>query len=662
MISTSVVLTVAAKKGIETIVENYVVPKLSESYANVVLDMKDTFIPHREHFKEYFERTYNKFSILNSLALHNSQLKLKDVYLPLTIVEENKNGKDAVHVVTGYPKELMDKSGKILITDTAGMGKSTMTKRIFLDIIENGYGIPIFIELRRLSRKNSMLQEIVAQLDSLNKNFDRDLLFRFIENGEFVFILDGYDEISFGDKEAVTSDIQDFVSRASTGNHFIMSSRPEGALTCFGDFVSLRIQPLEKEEAYTLIKNYDPEGEVSRLLLEQLQSGKYNAIDEFLKNPLLVSLLYKAFDFKPTIPLKKHIFYRQVYDAYYESHDLSKGDGYVHEKKTNLPTDEFNRILRSMGFLCLMESKVEFDKDEVLKLINNAKKLCPNIEFRASDFLSDVLKTVPLFVQDGNYFKWSHKSLQEYFAAMFIYLDTKEQQGAILQRMYQSSHRDSYYNLLDLYFDIDQDGFRQYILLDFLRDYLDYRERKWPNLKEIEIESSLIEQRLFSLYCTKMALYKSPELFQNDKDIHRCVNRVIALLSKRSDLNDFRQMYHDINNERNLELVVLGGDSIASFVKIICNHMSELFIHISIKDIYARSEEAVAMPDIPIDELYPIDVLTEIQNVKGYAVINKYAIRQCFYVYPNIEKFKKETAAIQKQIKSRFGKDLFDAL
>ena len=90
--------------------------------------------------------------------------------------------------------------------------------------------------------------------------------------------------------------------------------------------------------------------------------------------------------------------------------------------------------------------------------------------------------------------------------------------------------------------------------------------------------------------------------------------------------------------------------------------MSELFIHISIQDIYARSEEAVAMPDIPVDELYPIDVLTEIQNVKGYAVINKYAIRQCFYVYPNIEKFKKETAAIQKQIKSRFEKDLFDAL
>lgn len=55
-------------------------------------------------------------------------------------------------------------------------------------------------------------------------------------------------------------------------------------------------------------------------------------INEFLKNPLLVSLLFAAFDFKQTIPLKKHIFYRQVFDAYFDSHDLSKGDSYVHEK------------------------------------------------------------------------------------------------------------------------------------------------------------------------------------------------------------------------------------------------------------------------------------------------------------------------------------------
>lgn len=662
MISGGIAIGVAAEKGVECIVENYVVPQLSRLASAVNTEVTNLLVPHREHFEEYFKRTYNKFSILNTLALHNSQLKLKDVYVPLTIVEENRGGDDAHYTITGYPKNLLDKYGKILITDTAGMGKSTMTKRIFLDVVENGYGIPIFVELRRLTKEKSLIQEIIEQLDSLNKSFNRDLLFRFIENGEFIFILDGYDEISFSDKEAVTSDIQDFISRTSTGNYFIMSSRPEGALACFGDFVSLRIQPLEKEEAYTLIKNYDHEGEVSRLLLEQLQSGKYDAIDEFLKNPLLVSLLYKAFDFKPTIPLKKHIFYRQVYDAYYESHDLSKGGGYVHEKKTNLSTDDFNRVLRAMGFLCLMESKVEFDRDEILKLINNAKKLCLNMDFKASDFLSDVLKTVPLFVQDGNYYKWSHKSLQEYFAAMFIYLDAKEHQSAILQKMYRSSHIESYYNLLDLYFDIDKDGFKRYILIDFLQDYLSYRENSWPQKDSLSVTEVSIEQRLFSLYCSKMALYKSSELFKDDKDLHKCVKRVLKLLPQDSDKFAFKQMSHDINNLHNLELIVLDHYAITGFVRIVHDHMPELFEHVSIEKTYRRSKEKIPFSDMPEDTINSIDVYTEIEDVKGYELINKYGMQQSLYIYPNIDKFKKEIASIQKQEKSRFGFKLFDFL
>lgn len=662
MISASDALTIVAKKGIESIVENYIVPKLNKLANNVVCDIKDFFIPRREHFTEYFERTYNKFSILNTIALHNSQLKLKDVYVPLTLVSENKTGKDLRCVVKGYPKQLMEKSGKILITDTAGMGKSTMTKRIFIDIIENGYGIPIFIELRRLSKEKSLLQEIVSQLDSFNKKFDVDLLYRFVEKGGFIFILDGYDEISFSDRVAVTSDIQDFVSRTSNGNLFIMSSRPEVTLMSFGDFVSLRILPLEKEESYELIKNYDKEGEVSTLLLEQLQSGKYDVINEFLKNPLLVSLLYKAFDFKQIIPLKKHIFYRQVYDAYYETHDLSKGGGYVHEKKTNLSTDDFNRILRVMGFLCLMDSKVEFDKDEVLKLINNSKRLCPNIEFRASDFLSDVLKTVPLFVQDGNYYKWSHKSLQEYFAAMFVYLDAKEQQGEILQRMYNSSHRESYYNLMDLYFDIDQDGFKEYILLNFLQDYLRYREHVLSKLNDTKMDIGLIEQRIFLLYCSKLALYKSPNTINNDRDIRKCIKRVLELLSHLNDTLSFRQMFHDINNQKNMELIVLEQYSIVGLVRIICNHVPELFRIVNMEEVYDARKETIDFSDFPIDTICFIDVKTGIENIKRYTLVNKYGLRLSPYVYPIVEKFKKEIVAIKKQTKLRLGTNIFDAL
>ena len=67
------------------------------------------------------------------------------------------------------------------------------------------------------------------------------------------------------------------------------------------------INSLSKKEAYELLRKYDKQGSTSKKLIEELKSGKYEMIFEFMKNPLLVSLLFAAFDYKNTIPLKKHI-------------------------------------------------------------------------------------------------------------------------------------------------------------------------------------------------------------------------------------------------------------------------------------------------------------------------------------------------------------------
>ena len=151
----------------------------------------------------------------------------------------------------------------------------------------------------------------------------------------------------------------------------------------------------------------------------KIEETEMKSISEFLTNPLLVSLLFTAFQHKQTIPFKKHIFYRQVYDANFESHDLTKGDSYTHDKYTKLEIDDFHRVLRHLGFSCLKQNqKIEFTKDEILSLIHNARVFCVDLDFSESDFLKDLLSTVPLFSKDGIYYRWAHKSLQDYFAAL----------------------------------------------------------------------------------------------------------------------------------------------------------------------------------------------------------------------------------------------------
>lgn len=513
----------AASAFASGLVKELVLPKIAQFKKKIKHFYDVNMIPRGEHFEEYISRSYKKYSIINTLVLKNEQRLLKDLYVPLSIINDSQIDNISYEQrIESFPVQLINQFNRILVTDTAGMGKSTLLKFMFIDAIEYGCGIPIFIELRRLSREHPILEAIFSQINGLGKSFDIQLLLEFIQTGGFIFFLDGYDEVSLAERDFVTANIQEFVAKANM-NSFILTSRPENSLASFGDFKSFKIKPLDRDEAYELIRKYDNNGEVSARLVNELDSGQYKAIDEFLTNPLLVSLLFAAYDYKQIIPLKKSIFYRQVYDAYFDFHDLSKGDNYIHEKKSKLDTDEFGGVLRCIAFDCLKQHRIEFDKESILKVITDARDNCSKIEFSPSDFLSDMLSAVPLFCKDGQYFKWVHKSLQEYFAASFINNDAKDNQGAILDAIYNSENINQYINLLDIYYDIDNWGFREHVVLPLLDSYINYYNKSVFDSDLLSLAD--IEERLGHIFLQEVCIMqcdrngkKRPELFSYVRD------------------------------------------------------------------------------------------------------------------------------------------------
>lgn len=455
---------------IKSVVDTFISPKLESFRKGAAIKIAKNAIPSASHFESYFTRTYQRVSIINTLVFNNSKKKLKDIYIPLTIAKNESISKVEKYKITCFPNTIIENNNKLLIIDSAGMGKSTLMKIIFMDMIDKEIGIPILIELRRLKKGKTIIKEILEQLSAINKSFKEDLLLEFIHDGGFTFILDGYDEIPLSERDVVTADVQNFINKSRL-NNFILTSRPESALSGFDEFLQFHIVPLKKPEAYELIRKYDNNGDTSKLLIKKLQESDMDSISEFLTNPLLVSLLYTAFDYKQVIPFKKHLFYRQVYDANFETHDLTKGESYMHDKHTNLDIDDFHRVLRGIGFSSLKAQKIEFSKDEILNIISESKNFCPGLEFTSSDFLKDILTTVPIFSQDGVYYRWAHKSLQEYFACQFIYLDAKEQQSKILEAIYTSKDMDKYLNILDIYYDIDYKTFRNVVVYSLIKDY-----------------------------------------------------------------------------------------------------------------------------------------------------------------------------------------------
>ena len=640
----------------EKLVTDLISPKIGEFAEWCKGKYNEKMIPTPEHFHEYLMRTYDKYSSINALAIPNSQFKLKDIYVTQTLVKRNRfEEKGEEILIDQLPTELIKKYHKILITDTAGMGKSTIMKYMFINLIDNcikDVGIPIFIELNRLNKNRSILIEIQNELNSLSKEFDNDLLLNLIHKGGFIFFLDGYDEISIADRNEVTKDIQSFISKAGTKNFYVLSSRPEDSLASFGDFQSFNIQPLDKKDAFELLTKYDisKQKKVSKELIKELETGKYKSINEYLVNPLLVSLLYIAFNYKAEIPLKKHQFYRQVYDALFNSHKLAQGQN-PHEKRSGLDIDDFNRVLRYVGYECLFKIGVQFDEDTILNSIKKAKLFCRNLNFGESDFLKDLLTSVPLFSKDGTEFKWSHKSLMEYFAARFIAEDTKEKQDTILTNIYNSEKIYKYINMLDIYYDIDYKGFSLNIMLPLLEEFVQYHGELFPLL--YNVDKDLLEARIALLFpfCTtgimRYTFFKEEEKSRDKRE--------------RSffDKNTNKEKWSGTNYGYYDSFVMLGYESqknskIQYLLRLLFIKHQELFDQNNLRP--KEIDENLYKENM----IYRIDVMTGDNDMNHYQLINtllsetNHLLYQYYLNYKAvihvIEKIKQETELSQHQL------------
>ncbi|MGC3787526.1 NACHT domain-containing protein [Priestia aryabhattai] len=470
---TRTAITVASTVVVEPIkhiMNTWLKPKLEEIKKKKEIDEKlekYTF----EIFLEYLNRTYSDQNNINIIALGLQQVTLESTYIPLTINSVERKEKITLD---SYNETFAAKYKKIVIEDTAGMGKSTLMKKLFISAIQQNVGIPIFIELRHLTKENDILDTILENINPLQGTHDKEFILEVINRGDFIFFFDGYDEIPFQHKEHVTRHIKRFISKASN-NIFFLTSRLDDSLSSFGEFQKFEIEDLSREEAFSLIKKYDNITQLNlapsiiKQIKENINGERFSELNSFLGNPLLVSFLYLTFKHKRDIPSLKIDFYRKVYDALFELHDLSK-ESFKREKYSGLSSVNLQKILMKLGFLCLRENNNDYDKNKILKLISQAKNSPYFNDIQEDLILKDLLETVPLFTTIGLGFKWSHKSFMEYFAAYFI--DNQENREKILNDINNSANHTIYLNMLDFYYDIDRQLFDKVFVYPIIKQFI----------------------------------------------------------------------------------------------------------------------------------------------------------------------------------------------
>lgn len=428
--------------------------------------------------ENYYNKVYTKYYYANTILASNSRIKLEDIFFPLSIVMPSSPTKN--FVINQYPMDLLESHKRVLIKDSAGMGKSTLLRRIFLETINyideknvQNFKIPILIDLGKIEFHKNLTDLIYFEVLADKKEDFKENFLKIIESGKFLFLLDGFDEVKRQNYEKTMEELKQF-SETYSQNTYIITSREEPMLDSMSSFDGFKIKGLTPDESKQLIAKYCEciQYESDKLIAE-IQYEENRSIFDLLKNPLLVTLLIVAYRHKAKIPLRKIDFYEQVFDALFEKHDVNKSYAFKRSKESGLGKFDFSCILRALAIFSLTQfkGKIEYSEMEFQDMILNSKKLTGK-DFEVDKMISDLISAVPLFIKDGLSYKWVHKSFLDFYAATWLYQSKHESVEKVKDFVF--SNLSTNFNLINFYYEFDEIEVGKKIIKPFLKELVNY--------------------------------------------------------------------------------------------------------------------------------------------------------------------------------------------
>ncbi|HHQ4926932.1 TPA: NACHT domain-containing protein [Aeromonas hydrophila] len=407
----------------------------------------------------YFEKLSKRVNEITTVAFPQHKLDFIKIYEPLTLIKIEKNDffretRSDIHGEKNFDiiNQLKFGSGAYIIIDSAGMGKTTFSRYLVHEILYKSEKIPILFDLRRINDDSDLIELLAKELDFPWKVFSRDLFYRLLSINKFIIILDGFDEVAPQAQEHVASQIH-ILSNKCCDNSILLTSRPQEGLPDLINSNLLRFEELNIEQVKSLLLRYDKcsSSNVGRDLTLQLDKVPQN----FLKTPLIVSLLYKTFGFNNSIADRLCTFYDDVYQALYKGHDLINKGGFSRKKLSLLDYEDFRKLVRALCYLMTVHRKVSFsEKNSFYSILDQAIRLTGIKPSSNNNFITDLLVSVPLMVKEGNEYKFIHKTILEYFAAEYIVYHSESYKK--LSAMLKCDSFSSFSKIMDFVHDIDK--------------------------------------------------------------------------------------------------------------------------------------------------------------------------------------------------------------
>ena len=250
-------------------IQTYVGKITSKKKKQLILSENQNFI------KTHKEATIDKFKE----DWFNNYIDL--FMLPMKLSKYDKNKKDTLTIndlVNNYKQP-------IAILGEPGAGKSTIIKKIAIDFAEQNTLIPIYFELG-LYNESNFIQNGLRFIP------DDKLRIKLLEEGKFIFLFDGLNEIGL-DKNLKTHavrEIEQFINDHPENKYFLTCRTAEYPPLLRRYFKEFYVLPLSYDDEKEFLKN--SLGEVRGIAVFKKLSHR---LRELCQNPLLLTMLSVIF-------------------------------------------------------------------------------------------------------------------------------------------------------------------------------------------------------------------------------------------------------------------------------------------------------------------------------------------------------------------------------
>jgi hypothetical protein len=400
--------------------------------------------PHAvERFaKNYAERFVQRHNVIRVLAM-DSPVALGAIYVRVTLYEKIPSRIPAPEddllrsfLTHGFrlrkqsktidALSVINETKSMVLLGQPGAGKTTFLKYVGLRVLEGGLNqrrIPLFLSLKDWSDTGKTLFDYLRdEMDVLRCPDAPQTIETLLEEGRFMVLLDGFDEVS-GRVEAAVFQIKSFSDQYPL-NQFIISCRTAAYQYVFQHFSDAEVAEFDDEQIAAFIKNWfksSPEKAVA--CWNELSQPVNSRIKEIATSPLLLTMLCLVFGDTLRFPTNRAELYKEGIDTLLKKWDASRSIK-RHEIYRSMSPKKKEMLLSQIAFRSFTRQEYLIPERVLFAYAADFCRNLPHLNYDDLDF-SAIIKGIE--IQHGlliecakGIYCFSHLTFQEYFAARFL--------------------------------------------------------------------------------------------------------------------------------------------------------------------------------------------------------------------------------------------------